>query len=130
MPRWHSAEPPMRRREDPHMVAPVKKVIFYEESTGWGGTEKYLFDLATRVAAEGHEAYLLTRSLRPAEEEEFGNRFQGFGGQVVWLRGAPESSPKELARLRSEFSQRAGVGTVIHFNQQTPASMATAILAA
>jgi glycosyltransferase involved in cell wall biosynthesis len=110
-------------------VAPVQRVVFYEESTGWGGTEKYLFDLATRIAEAGTATELIVRILHPAEESDFVRRFDATGVVLTCIRGDVSSAPTEIKRLASAFRAQ-GHDCIVHFNQQTPASMATAILAA
>jgi glycosyltransferase involved in cell wall biosynthesis len=107
----------------------VRKVVFYEESTGWGGTERYLYDLATRVAETGTTTELIVRILHPDEESAFVQRFDNTGISVACIRGDLDSAPNEIKRLAAVFRSR-GRNCVVHFNQQTPGSMATAILAA
>jgi glycosyltransferase involved in cell wall biosynthesis len=108
----------------------MTRVAFYEESTGWGGTERYLFDLASRLALLGIDIELIVRLLHPAEEVSFVRRFDGAGVGVTWIRGEVASVPSEIKRLVSAFRHCKETDRVVHFNQQTPASMSTAILAA
>jgi glycosyltransferase involved in cell wall biosynthesis len=126
----HPSSHPWTVLKQSSTVAPVKRVVFYEESTGWGGTENYLFALASRTAASGFEPHLLVRVLHPSEEDGFVSHFDGASVEVQCLRGALESAPTEIRRLRTIFRSLAGPETIVHFNQQTPASMTTAILAA
>jgi glycosyltransferase involved in cell wall biosynthesis len=108
----------------------VKGVAFYEESTGWGGTEKYLHDLASRVAATATATELIVRILHPEEESDFIRRFDNTGVALTFIRGDIAPAPREIGRLTTVFRALAKRDRVLHFNQQTPASMATAILAA
>jgi glycosyltransferase involved in cell wall biosynthesis len=108
----------------------MRGVTFYEESTGWGGTERYLFDLATRIAGTATSTELIVRMLRPEEESDFISRFDNTGVDVTCIRGDIANVPREIKRLSAVFRVVARRDYVVHFNQQTPASMATAILAA
>ena len=108
----------------------VPRIIFYEECTGWGGTEKYLLDLAEGLKASGVDTHVVVRSTHPAETATFLQRFDAAGIQTTPARGAPLAFPAELRRATSIFRKLDADRGIVHVNQHTPSSMAAAVIAA
>jgi glycosyltransferase involved in cell wall biosynthesis len=108
----------------------IPRIIFYEECTGWGGTEKYLLNLAEGLKAGGVETHVVVRSIQPAETATFLQRCDAAGIQTTPVRGSPSTFPAELRRTASIFRELDSRRAILHFNQQTPASMIAALIGA
>jgi glycosyltransferase involved in cell wall biosynthesis len=97
------------------------------ESTGWGGTERYLHTLAQGLVELGDEVVVVTRTDHPEELPRFLDRFTSSGARVLVIEsGAISGAPERVLRARRVL--RSLKADVLHFNQQTPSSLAPEIL--
>jgi glycosyltransferase involved in cell wall biosynthesis len=111
----------------------VIDIDVYNECTGWGGTERYVFNLLGGIDRSRFRPHLLIPDLRPREQETFCSRFDGLDVEIeIVPYPSDRSTFGGIAHFAGYFRRRRRrLGPrLLHVNSYAPASNAIEIIGA
>src|SRR6266496_1905043 len=121
-----------RRRALAMLVCPL--VVFFNESTGSGGTERYLLLLARALLQRGTDVRILVPNHRPDEIGAFVATYERTGIPVeIVCPPRSLSAPRMISWFRRYFGslrRTLGRNSILHFNRFGPTSNSSEIVGA